>query len=413
MTSDEEFDRWIVASDAVLLPYREIWSSGVLERARILDRRVIAAPAGGLVEQVRPDDMIVSDDVELANAIAELVGGGPPTEPEPMTVPEALAFVEDESGKRRAGSGSEGVDRALHVLDSARGVQPIVLPSQRPVIGRTLDLIKRVARRGLGWLLTPMLGQINEFERLTVETFEAMIAEQRGTAPWRYSTFDYDAFENEFRGDPELLKDKLRLYVDRFERGPVLDVGCGRGEFLELLREAGVEGMGVDLSLDLVTTARAKGLKVDHGDGIAYLRNLKPSTLSGIMAAQVVEHMSPRALIDFLAAARRALRGSGTIILETVNPESLYALANWYTMDLTHVQPVHPRTLSFLAKQAGFEQIEIVYLSHARAPHEPLDIPDDAPAWAKTMGKILDDEMSALNNTVFGAQDFALIARVR
>ncbi len=413
MVSDEEFDRWIIASDAVLLPYREIWSSGVLERARILDRPVIAAPAGGLVEQVRPNDVIVSSDEDLAHAISQIVGAGKPTQPEPMSIPEAIAFVEAESGLRREGTGAEGVDRAIRTLDASRGVHPVILPSQRPGIGRVLDFMKRVMRRGLGWLLTPILGQINEFERLTVEAMDALIAEQRGTDPSRYTQFDYDAFEMEFRGDPELLKDKLRDYVALYERGPVLDVGCGRGEFLELLAEAGIEGIGVDLSLDLVTSARAKGLKVDHGDGIAYLQNLKPSSLSGIMAAQVVEHMAPRALLDFMAAARRALRGSGIIVIETINPESLYALANWYTMDLTHAQPIHPRTLSFLAKQAGFEGIQIRYLSHARAPHEPLDIPDDAPAWAKTMGKTLDDEMSALNNTVFGAQDFALIARVR
>jgi SAM-dependent methyltransferase len=282
------------------------------------------------------------------------------------------------------------------------------------VIGRFLDVMKRVARRGLGWLLTPMLGQINEFERLTVEAIEAMVSEQRGTDPSQYNLVDYDRFEQKFRGDTDLLKEKQRTYVKEFTgRGPVLDVGCGRGEFLELLGEAGIESHGVDLSLDMVMAARKKGLNVDHGDGIAYLRNVRPGTLGGIMASQVVEHLAPRALVDFLNAAKRALGGGGVLILETINPQSLFALANWYVMDLTHAQPLHPHTLSFIAEEAGFVDVEVRYLSPARPPREPLEVDDDAPAWARTLSKTVDDELGSLSDVVFGLQDYALIARVR
>ena len=414
MVSDEEFDRWIVASDVVLLPYREIWSSGVLERARLLDRPVIATRAGGMAEQVRGKDVIVSDDDELAHAIAAVVGAGPPSEPEAMSVADAVAFVEEETSRRREGGGREGVDRALYMLDHSRGVHPVILPSQRRVIGRPLDLMKRVARRGLGWLLTPLLGQINEFERLTVEALESLISEQRGTDPSRYSLVDYDRFEEKFRGDTELLKEKQRAYVKDFTgRGPVLDVGCGRGEFLELLGEAGIEATGIDLSLDMVVAARRKGLKVDHGDGIANLRNVRPGTLGGVMASQVVEHLSPRAIVDFLDAAYRALGGGGVLIMETINPQSLFALSNWYVMDLTHAQPLHPHTLSFLAEQTGFTDVEVRYLSPARPPREPLVVDEDAPEWARTLSKTVDEELGSLSDVVFGLQDYALIARRR
>jgi glycosyltransferase involved in cell wall biosynthesis/SAM-dependent methyltransferase len=414
MVSDEEFDRWIVASDVVLLPYREIWSSGVLERARVFDRQVIATRAGGLAEQVHPGDVVVADDEELARAIADVVGAGPPSEPEAMSVAEALAFVEDETGRRREGARREGVDKALYLLDHSRGVHPVILPSERRVIGRGLDLIKHIARRGLGWLLTPLLGQINEFERLTVEALEAMTSEHRGTDPSQYNLVDYDRFEQKFRGDTELLKEKQRGYVKEFTgRGPVLDVGCGRGEFLELLNEAGIEATGIDLSLDMVTAARRKGLKVDHGDAIAYLRNIRPGSLGGIMASQVVEHLAPRALVEFLGVARRAVRGGGILIMETINPQSLFALSNWYVMDLTHAQPLHPHTLSFIAEEAGFVDIEVRYLSPARPPREPLDVDADAPEWARTLSKTVDEELGSLSDIVFGLQDYALIARVR
>ncbi len=423
MVSDEEFDRWIIASDVVVLPYREIWSSGVFERARVLDRPVIAMRAGGLSEQARPVDVVVSDDEELADAISRVVGGGSPTAPVAMTVPEAMSFVDEEADRRREGGGAEGVDRVLHLLDAVVGVHPVILPSQRRVIGRGLDVVKRVARRGLGWLLTPLLGQINEFERLTVETLGSMLSEQRGTEPARYHLYDYDRFEQKFRGDTELLKEKQRLYVKEFTGGgsespseigsrPVLDVGCGRGEFLELLTEAGIEAYGVDLSLDMVLAARKKGLKVDHGDGIAALKNTRPGSLGGIMASQVIEHLAPRALVQFLAAARRALGAGGVLICETINPQSLFALANWYVMDLTHSQPIHPHTLSFLVEEAGFESVEVRYLSPARPPREPVEVDEDAPKWARDLGKTVDEELGSLTDTVFGLQDYALIARV-
>ena len=81
-------------------------------------------------------------------------------------------------------------------------------------------------------------------------------------------------------------------------------------------------------------------------------------------------------------------------------------------MDLTHIQPVHPETLSFLADEAGFDHVGVRYVSPARPPHEPIEIPDDAPAWAAVAGKATDDELQALTDTVFGPQDYALIAKV-
>ncbi len=409
--SDEEFDRWIIASDVVLLPYREIWSSGVLERAHTLGRPVIASNVGGMGEQAREGDVIVSSDDELAEAMASFVGEGAPTAPEVMTADEAMAFVEEEASKRRDPVARHGTDRALEILNGVRGVQAYIVPSARPVIGRFLDLGKRVARRGLGWLLTPMLGQINEFERYSAEAMEAVVSEMRGTDAGAYSNFNYAAFEAKFRGRSENIKEMQRAYLADFARGgPILDVGCGRGEFLELLREAGVDAVGVDLSADMIAIARSKGLDAHVGDGIAFLRSLPPGSLGGVMAAQVVEHLKPRSLVDFLVAAQRALRPDGIIVCETINPQSLYALANWYTMDLTHAQPVHPGTLSFLAEQVGFKDVRVRYLSPAKPPAPPLTVDDDAPAWAHGLAKRVEEELKAINDIVSGPQDYALIA---
>ena len=185
-----------------------------------------------------------------------------------MSVPEAIAFVEAEARcAERVVRGRKVSTARSRMLRGSVGVQAVILPSQRRFIGRFLDLAKRVVRRGLGWLLTPLLGQINEFERLPSTPSRPSCRSSVGPTLLGTTMFDYDEFERRFRGDTELLKEKQRVYVPEFARGPVLDVGCGRGEFLELLTEAGIEALGVDLSLDMVTAARSKGLKVDHGDG--------------------------------------------------------------------------------------------------------------------------------------------------
>jgi O-antigen chain-terminating methyltransferase len=130
------------------------------------------------------------------------------------------------------------------------------------------------------------------------------------------------------------------------------------------------------------------------------------------MASQVIEHLAPRALVEFLGAARRALGAGGVLICETINPQSLFALANWYVMDLTHSQPIHPHALAFLVEEAGFDNVEVRYLSPARPPREPVEVDADAPAWARTLGKTVDEELGGLTDVVFGLQDYALIARV-
>ena len=223
--------------------------------------------------------------------------------------------------------------------------------------------------------------------------------------------FDYFAFESRMRGPRSLILERQKQYVDAFrEAAPVLDVGCGRGEFLALLAEAGVEARGVDLDADMVAFCRAEGFDVTEGDAIAYLGGLDEGSLGGIFAAQVVEHLEPGPLTAFLDLAASRLRPGGVLLLETINPLSLFALRNYFA-DLTHAQPLIPETLSMLVKQAGFGEVEIRFQNELGQEQllEPVELPpeprfDDA-------RRALEANRARLNEVLFGPQDYALVAR--
>src|SRR5206468_12123687 len=176
------------------------------------------------------------------------------------------------------------------------------------------------------------------------------------------------------------------------------DVGCGRGELLGLLRDAGIEARGVDADADMVAYARGEGLEVEQADAIAHLEALPDESLGGMFAGQVVEHLPPAVLFRFLELAAQKLRPGGLLIAETINPLSPLALRSYYA-DLTHSQPLVPETLALLAQQAGFREVETRFLN---APAERLAIPDD-PTIAANVHK--------LNEVLFAPLDYAILAR--
>jgi SAM-dependent methyltransferase len=222
---------------------------------------------------------------------------------------------------------------------------------------------------------------------------------------------DYFAFESRMRGSTAEVRKRQERYVDDFrDAGPVLDVGCGRGEFLGLLGEAGIEARGVDLDGDMVSFCRGEGLAVEQADAVAYLTGLEDGSLGGIFAAQVVEHLRPPALVRFFELAAAKLRPSGVLIAETVNPLVLGALKNYFA-DLTHAQPLVPETLVLLARQAGFTQADVRFLNEP-PPEErlrPVELPRD-PAFDDAR-VALAANVARLNDVIFGPQDYALVAR--
>ncbi len=168
-------------------------------------------------------------------------------------------------------------------------------------------------------------------------------------------------FADLFRGSEEAIAERQRPYLPFFEgRKDVVDLGCGRGEFLGLLAAQGIEAVGVERDPELVEYCRRKGHKVVEGDAVAYLRGLPERSLDGIFTAQLIEHLEPDRLVELLTLARSKLRPGGVLIAETVNPESHEALKAFH-VDLSHQKPIYPQALLYLCELAGFSSARIFY----------------------------------------------------
>ena len=221
----------------------------------------------------------------------------------------------------------------------------------------------------------------------------------------------YVGFEDLFRGSPEEIRARQADYVDRFAgASDVLDLGCGRGEFLDLLRDRGVTASGVDANAEMVEECRTRGLRAYHADALAYLGSLPDDSLGGLTALQVVEHCEPDYLIRLLHAAFAKMRPGAAVVLETINAACWVAYFESYIRDITHVRPLHPETLKFLVVAAGFEGVDIHFrspiadagrLQRAQTAGLPLAVAD--------LAQTVNANVDRLNERLFTFLDYAVI----
>jgi len=310
--------------------------------------------------------------------------------------------------------------------------------AERPAGGGPKGLVKRFLRKLMRWYVEPLAADQRVFndsvlklvdalseqadastaareqaERLVRELEERLARlERRGPAaggvaapatvasqPAAASVPDYFAFESRMRGSVESIRERQRGYLDELrQNAPVLDIGCGRGELLGLLREAGVAARGIDADADMVAYARGDGLEVEQADLVTYLEAAADGLLGAIFMGQVVEHLPAPTLVQALRLATVKLRPGGVLIAETINPLSPIALRNYFA-DLTHAQPLVPETLELLARQSGFVETEIRFLNE---PAERLTEPDDP---------VIAANVRRLNDLLFAPLDYALVAR--
>jgi len=221
----------------------------------------------------------------------------------------------------------------------------------------------------------------------------------------------YVQFERRFRGSAQEIKDRqldaLR-FVDSIvgSPAPLLDLGCGRGEWLALLRDAGITAYGVDSSDRMVAEAVARGLDARCDDALQHLENLEEGSLQAVSAFHFAEHVPLNVFTRVLDAVALALRPGGFLLIETPNPTNLVVGSASFYLDPTHLRPLHPDLLGFLVETRGFTDVELHYV-HPTLDAETLHAGEPAGGYDPRLTRVVDSAEWAL----FGPQDYVLLAR--
>ncbi|TML95191.1 MAG: class I SAM-dependent methyltransferase [Actinobacteria bacterium] len=350
---------------------------------------------------------------------------------------DVVALFDRLSEELRRGAGAGASPAAEFASNRALAERFWPVTAEREAGGGPKGIAKRVLRKLMRWYVEPLAADQRVFndsvlklldalseradaatagreqaERLVRELEERLTRLERrapsgaaqaaptvATQPAAATVPDYFAFESRMRGSVDAIRERQRPYVEDFrESAPVLDIGCGRGELLGLLREAGVDARGIDADADMVAYARGDGLDVEQADLVEHLEKLDEGSLGGIFMGQVVEHLPAPTLVLALTLAAAKLRPGGLLVAETINPLSPLALRSYFA-DLTHAQPLVPETLELLARQAGFAETEVRFLNE---PAERLTEPDDP---------VIAANVRRLNELLFAPLDYALVAR--
>jgi O-antigen chain-terminating methyltransferase len=275
-------------------------------------------------------------------------------------------------------------------------------------------------RAMLGVLQQASLSLKREFERAqgvagapTSPSAQPAAPEHVTPATFRsLDSYKYVGFEDQFRGSRQAITDRLESYLPFFAgASDVLDIGCGRGEFLELLAGAGVGARGIDLNHEMAELCRSRGLDVTEADAVGYLATLEDGSLGGIFAAQVVEHLQPEYLLRFLELAFHKIRPGGRIVLETLNPACWVAFFESFIRDITHVWPLHPETLKYLVLASGFNRADLEYRSPVAAQDrlQTVAVPENSDPRLADLAESFNGNVEKLNSRLFTYLDYAVI----
>jgi 2-polyprenyl-3-methyl-5-hydroxy-6-metoxy-1,4-benzoquinol methylase len=208
----------------------------------------------------------------------------------------------------------------------------------------------------------------------------------------------YTAFEDRFRGPEKMIMDRQKEYLPYFTKSkkidfsktPVLDIGSGRGEFLQLLSKNDIRSVGLDINHDMVNRANEKGLEAIQGDALSHLQSVKSQSYGAVTGFHIVEHIPFNTLLRIIDSTRRSLVNEGFVIFETPNPENLTVGSTTFYMDPSHLHPIPPALLAFTLELSGFRNVEILRIH----PNEKL-----------SESKI-DKDVAEL---IYGPRDYAVI----
>jgi SAM-dependent methyltransferase len=282
--------------------------------------------------------------------------------------------------------------------------------SHKPIVGPLITFARRVTIGLVRWWMGAILERQERVNRLLAAAYdlEGQLAPRFGARlerleRWREhqsaANLHSIYFQARFGGDEPVIRRQSEAFVDLFAgRRRVLDLGCGRGTFLALLRDRGIGGYGVDLDQKMVAHCRAKGLEAEEADAAAHLRVVEAGSVDGLYARHIAEHILPGELIEILRGCRRALAPGSPLVFVTPNPKTLTVGAHTFWLDPQHLRPIPPELFKFYLEVEGFVDVSV-------RTFEPTErrLREDVPE-----GPIREN-VKLLNETLFGDRDYAVI----
>lgn len=336
---------------------------------------------------------------------------------------------------------TEAIDQAIENKDISFYTQ---LNSNRRWFGKIVIFIKKVIRKlfklTFGWLFYPIINRQSNYNgkivnSLRLENYIITQQEDRiiklenmcnrillenkyllsksnincDLELIKYNQFDYFKFENEFRGSREnvmtIQEQYIPYYLDNLG-GDVIDIGSGRGEFLELMKKNGISAYGIDVYEPFVEYCQKLGYRVIRNDALTYINTLEDDSIGGIFMSQVVEHLSEDYISALIKIAYSKLKKGSYFIIETPNPECLAALTE-FNIDMSHIKPIHYRALEYLFKAANYQKVEKYHTKQTLYPVSAHLIEGDGISNIN----YFNNGIEQINKLLFGYRDYTLIAK--
>jgi O-antigen chain-terminating methyltransferase len=312
------------------------------------------------------------------------------------------------------------------------------ISSHQPIIGRLLIWGRKLVHNEVRRYVDIMIGKQSEFNAHIVHILngntkdidtkinDAIVAANKDidtkindaigkeTNSSRYDILNYFLFEEKFRGNTEEIKSRQSMFLEYFKNSNnVLDIGCGRGEFLSLLKENGIGAKGIDINEDMVLYCKKNNLDVEKVDVLSYLKLLKDKSLDGVFSGQVVEHLKPKQLTYIIKLCHDKMKYGTYFVAETVNPQCLYVFANSFYMDLSHIKPIHPETIKFILESVGFRDIQFKFFSPCpeTVRLSKFETNENTNSDEKANIEIMNKNVEKINLLLYGYQDYAVIAK--
>lgn len=324
------------------------------------------------------------------------------------------------------------LSKALERIERQSDEQMAALRSSERRLFDELDKTGQEINQVLGELRATAVQQADKLQTLesVSQGLETIIARLKSKVPKQTAKpksdpeslessmpdYSYLLLENRYRGSEAVIQERLSIYPPLFKDapGPVLELGPGRGELLELFDKQQIKAYGVELDSAMVECCLGKDLEVEVGDAIGYMRQLDDDSLGGVVAVQVVEHLSQSQLRELFELCTTKVKSGGKIAFETINPRSLLALSSNYFRDPTHVWPLHPDTLEYAMSLAGLKVIDLKKLSPVAQEAQLRKLPVEGfmtPRWVFAL-EALNRNFQQLNELIYGHQDYCIVAEV-